>query len=469
MTQWKNRSTSVFCVLVNTEVETKCHFHNIMSYQVLYSVPLLLLVIIAALDAADKALLAASFPVLERTLHLDVEALGYFSLFTNLSYALSLPFWGWLVHRYTIHNAHNILSASCLVWGLASLGIAASGDVVSAQAVFRSITGAALASILPLTQTLLVELVPAALRGRAFGIMGLMERAAATLAVAAVVWLQDDWKTPYVVVGLVSIAMAFLSRERLRLQQNSINSEGDDGKVSEGTIMGLWQIVKRIVRIPAFACLVGQGVTGAVPWEMMSFLLLLLDWKGFTKKQIVIIQFSTGVSATIGGALGGVLGDLFVERYSMGRIGVAFVSVVGGIVFYGLFIFADSFFWAVLWSNMFHLWGTWTTAAANRPICAELARNPSERAQIVAAWILLEKTSGAIFGAPLVGYLTKHMMVRANSDEQLEPREKAAILALNLFGLSSFFWALCSVFWILMAAFMRRSDTHDRFEMKALV
>ena len=324
MTQWKNRSTSVFCVFVNTdsEVETKCHFHNIMSYQVLYSVPLLLLVIIAALDAADKALLAASFPVLERTLHLDVEALGYFSLFTNLSYALSLPFWGWLVHRYTIHNAHNILSASCLVWGLASLGIAASGDVVSAQAVFRSITGAALASILPLTQTLLVELVPAALRGRAFGIMGLMERAAATLAVAAVVWLQDDWKTPYVVVGLVSIAMAFLSRERLRLQQNSINSEGDDGKVSEGTIMGLWQIVKRIVRIPAFACLVGQGVTGAVPWEMMSFLLLLLDWKGFTKKQIVIIQFSTGVSATIGGALGGVLGDLFVERYSMGRIGV---------------------------------------------------------------------------------------------------------------------------------------------------
>ena len=437
-----------------------------MSYQVLYSAPLLLLVVIAALDSADKSLLAASFPVLERTLHLDLEALGYFSLFTNLSYALSLPFWGWLVHRYTIHNAHNILSAACLLWGLASLGIAASDGVVLAQAIFRSITGAALASILPLTQTMLVELVPSTMRGRAFGVMGLMERAAATMAVAAVVWLKDDWQTPYIVIGVVSIVMAFVARTRLRLRYKISNVEGDHGKASGETLLSLWQIVKRIIRIPAFACLVGQGVTGAVPWDMMSFLLLLLDWKGFTKDQIVAIQFSSGVSSTIGGALGGVLGDWALQRHFLGRIGVAFVSIIGGMIFYGLFIFSDKFFWALIWSICFHFWGTWTVAAANRPICAELARNPSERAQIVAALILLEKTSAAIFGAPLVGYLTKNMLLR---DEQVDPKDKAAALSSNLFKLSIVFWALCASFWILMATFMRKSNNFNRIALKSLV
>ena len=37
------------------------------------SLPVTVLVVIAALDAADKALLGASFPMLERTLHLHGE------------------------------------------------------------------------------------------------------------------------------------------------------------------------------------------------------------------------------------------------------------------------------------------------------------------------------------------------------------------------------------------------------------
>ena len=175
--------------------------------------------------------------------------------------------------------------------------------------------------------------------------------------------------------------------------------------------MTLLQIVKRIAHIPAFACLVGQGVFGAIPWDMMSFLLLLLDWKQFTKDEIVLIQLTNGVCGALGGALGGVLGDVAANKRGMvGRVAVAFTSVVGGSLFYGLFLFSTSFHWSLLWSNLFQLWGGWTPAATNRPLCAHLARNPSERAHIVAAWILMEKTSAAVFGAPLVGYMTKHMM-----------------------------------------------------------
>lgn len=73
---------------------------------------------------------------------------------------------------------------------------------------------------------------------------------------------------------------------------------------------------------------------------MMSFLLLLLDCKKFTKDEIVIIQFANGMSGTIGRASGGVLGDAASEQHGMlGRVAVAFISVVGGTLFYNLFLF----------------------------------------------------------------------------------------------------------------------------------
>jgi len=343
------RATTFGCVIMQRcRAAAACDVHHLifgaMSYSTcsmirqLCSVPMLLLVTIAALDSADKSLLAASFPILEKTLGLNLEALGFFSLFTNLSYALSLPFWGYLVHRYTIHQAHNVLAASCFLWGLATFGIASTSSFAS-QAFFRSINGAALASILPLSQTMLVELVPSNTRGRAFGLMGLMEKLAATIAVASVVWC-NDWRMPYVIVGILSVCMAIMGRKRLKISRNK---DADVDSNSEESTMSLLQIMRRISRIPAFACLVGQGVFGAIPWDMMSFLLLLMDWKGFSRDQVVAIQFSNGISGTIGGGLGGVLGDWFAQEHSLlGRIAVAFISVVGGGVFYGLFLFSIS-------------------------------------------------------------------------------------------------------------------------------
>lgn len=193
---------------------------------------------------------------------------------------------------------------------------------------------------------------------------------------------------------------------------------------------------------------------------MMSFVLLLLEWKGFSKDEIVFLQFSSGLSGTIGGFLGGVLGDMFAH-ISKGRVQVAFVSVVGGIGFFSMFLFSSAYRWSLLWFNMFHLWGSWTPAAALRPICADLARNPSERAQIVAFWILLEKTSAAILGAPLVGYLTSNML--DGDSDSVATTDKAHALTLNLFYLSTLFWGLCAVFWILMG---RALDANENQQYK---
>mmetsp|Transcript_14121 Transcript_14121/g.40647 ORF Transcript_14121/g.40647 Transcript_14121/m.40647 type:complete len:498 (+) Transcript_14121:177-1670(+) len=439
------------------------------SQKALCTLPIAVLVLISSLDAADKQLLASSFPMLSETLGLDVETLGYFSFFTNGSYALSLPLWGYLVHRYGLEKIHYLLAVACTTWGLSTMGIALFGHSVVGQAIFRAIVGVALGSIMPLSQTLLVELVESAMRGRAFGLMLLCEKFAGTLAAAAVVYL-DIWETPYYALGGLSLVMGYLAWTILSPHRRALASPSSAALVSpikkddEAPQLTLREIIQRIVRMPAFMCMVAQGVFGGTPWDMMSFLLLLMDWRGFTKGQIVSIQFTSGLTSTIGGWLGGYLGDYCAQRWgTQGRIWLAFISVLGGIPLYGLYLFATKYNAALVWINAFQLWGTWTQSGALRPICADLTRNASERAQIISLWIVLEKLSGAILGAPLVGYLTSNMLTDdvsdGNEESKMSPMEKAGFLAFNLLLLSSLFWAICAFFWAVMAFVIQRGDS----------
>ena len=445
---------------------------------VLFKFPILALVAVASLDNADKQLLASSFPMLEKTLGLDVRTLGYFSLFTNLSYALSLPFWGYMVHSYGMQRIHILLSTACISWGLATAGIAMFGKSVIGQAIFRALNGIALGSILPLSQTLLVEMVDVSMRGRAFGFMSLCEKLSGTLAAASIVYLDPNWEYPYWGLGVGSIVMGYVCNITLHPSMRGAGlkqTSSEDEKLE----LTLRQIIQRIVQLPAFLCMVVQGVFGGTPWDMMSFLLLLMDWRGFTKKQIVTIQFTSGLTSTVGGWLGGILGDYASQRFegTRGRVLLAFVSVIGGIPLYGLFLNATDYYSALLWLNAFQLWGTWTPTGACRPICADLTRNASERAQIIALWIVLEKASGAIFGAPLVGYLTSSMLSSKDDQQRADggTKEKAQALAWNIFFLSSLFWSICAFFWVLMSFTIpknrqkHRSTKESDFELNPLV
>jgi len=465
----------------------------------LCTLPFLVVVLISSFDAASKQLLASSFPMLSKTLGLDVETLGYFSLFTNASYALSLPFWGALVHYYGLSKVNILLAVACITWGGATMGIAIFGHSAVGQAVFRALVGAALGSIMPLSQTLLVELTRVEMRGRAFGWMLFCENLAGTLAATSVVYL-DIWEIPYYALGAGSVFMgcsawiilspsrrsrgmkivpAVVEGEGSHQYQSVITSDQPNSNIEkqveerEGPQLTLRQIIHRIVKMPAFVCMVAQGMFGGTPWDMMSFLLQLMNWRGFEKHQIVTIQVTSGLTSTVGGWLGGFLGDYMASHWgTTGRTWLALGSVLGGIPPYGLYLFATDYRWALLWINAFQLWGTWTVAGALRPICADLTRNASERAQIISLWIVLEKMSGALFGAPLVGYLTKNMLSNhqdstaaeeeADTDTETttttENQEGAHALAFNLFILSSFFWFVCAVCWAIMSVVINRTN-----------
>jgi len=338
----------------------------------------------------------------------------------------------------------------------------------------RSLNGWMLGSILPLSQTLLVEMVPPAMRGRGFGVMAVSEKLAGTLATTSVVYFEEDWEIPYYGLGVISVVISWLVYRNLDPSRRPYLKQQDSDSHSHAKLT-LRQIVERIARLPAFRCLVAQGVFGGIPWSMMSFQLLLLDWRGFTKDQLICIQFTSGLAGTLGGWIGGVLGDYAASRNEngndrghghgrgrfnpiQGRVAIAFISIIGGIPSYGMFLYSTDYTTALLFVNLFHVLASWTQTAAIRPICADLTRNPSERAQIVAMWIVLEKTSAAIFGAPLVGYLTSNILQSSKDDSVgivlVDNEMRAGVLARQLFILSSLFWVICAFFWVLIARFV---------------
>ena len=83
----------------------------------------------------------------------------------------------------------------------------------------------------------------------------------------------------------------------------------------------------------------------------------------------------------------------------------------------------------------------------------------------------------------MVGYLTSHMLQQGNDsfNEEFAPsslpqQEKAQALAFNIFLLSTFFWALCGLFWAIMYWLYPkdRNDLEDKVktqtvELKPLV
>lgn len=327
------------------------------------------------------------------------------------------------------------------------MSIAQSTTIIS-QGFFRSVNGGALASILPLSQMMLADQVDSSMHGAAFGLMGLLEKAAATLSTSAVVWY-DDWRIPYNFVGGISILVSMAAKRHLKMKSTKSSTSYAEEQRNNLSFIG---ILRRISKIPTFVYLVAQGLFGAIPWDAMSFVLLLLEWKDFTKEQIISYQVIGGMCSTVGTFLGGLLGDYFAPHPG-GRMAVAIFSIIVGNIFYALFLFSEVYEWSILWYGLFHLSATWSPAAACRPICINLARNQIERAQIVAAWVLLEKTSSSIFGAPLLGYLTKKLFDEEAISTELE---KSRVLARNMFLLATTFWAICASFWAIMVKVERQ-------------
>lgn len=270
--------------------------------------PKTLITLVVIVDAADIALVTASYKAFETDFGYSPRQLGTLSAVQGLSFSLSLPFWGMFLPRY---GSRYLLCLACFVWMITTLATPHASWFYLALVV-RLFNGAALSGVMPISQAILADVVQEQNRGTAFGLLGSLHTLAKILVSYYVISMDRRWSECYYLVSIITLFLLVLIYVKLPASYGKT-------AIAESQSVGhfladSWSTMKRIFTIPSFAILVAQGVAGGTPWQAMSFLNLYWVNRGFTAEQAARVSALTQCGAMVGCLLGGWLGDVFARR-----------------------------------------------------------------------------------------------------------------------------------------------------------
>ncbi|CAE8586602.1 unnamed protein product, partial [Polarella glacialis] len=165
-------------------------------------------ILACAVDAADKALLPATFKVLSDELGVGPKELGALAFAQSIAFSVALPVWGSLMRYY---SAKDLMVLGCFLWGALTVMIACT-STYEMQFLLRLLVGAVLAVVNPVGQAIICDVVPEDERGWAFGLLQSVSAgltmfvsfgttAIATVTVAGV----KGWRLAYMGVAGLSI------------------------------------------------------------------------------------------------------------------------------------------------------------------------------------------------------------------------------------------------------------------------
>jgi len=416
-------------------------------------------ILACAVDAADKVLLPATFKAIDAQLHLGPSRLAALTFAQSISFSLALPVWGSLMRYYT---AQDLMICGCFLWSAITFMLACT-SLYPYQLLLRFAVGFALASVMPLGQAIICDVVEERKRGNAFGWMQGVSSAlsmfvsfAATSMSAVDIFGFAGWRVAHVVVACFSLMAGLLLNSLGQMPATMIAS--DASWLSEQS-----RVLKAVGGKPSFYIMVAQGVTGGIPWNAFAFLTFYFQLSGYTDVQAGQVMLLGGIGGIFGSIAGGKLGDCIGAHDGLlpivGRCAVAQTSVVLGTAVFLWMInipySAHSFPILLTAFILFHSVSCWTPCAALRPICSEIFRNSQDRAQVLALWIALEGIIASFCGAPLVGVLSEVFGYRLSHDGSAVPEgadRQRSVEALRraLIGVSIVPWALCALAWVPM-------------------
>merc|ERR1740123_2990486 len=118
----------------------------------------MLLCLVAAVAGANNSLFPATMKALEEDLGLMPMSIGCLGMAQALSTALCGPFWGIIASR-SVLSRKSILIFGCFAQGLLLILIAQE-TLLPAMIFFRSLNGMALASLRPISGSIIADIFP---------------------------------------------------------------------------------------------------------------------------------------------------------------------------------------------------------------------------------------------------------------------------------------------------------------------
>lgn len=398
-------------------------------------------------DGIDLGLFTASMKAFEQELHMDPAKLGKIMSICGLLSCISSIFWGSAADRL---NRRVLVASSTFALGCVTLSvsfISTAWQLCAAQAVMSIL----IASITPITQSLVSENVKDASRGRYFALLAMCGAISGSVSAGLAGFLR--WKDAYVIMGsatmlLSVIILRILPRE---VENCTFLSSKAPQQSWHGMFYSEMEKVKAIFQIPTFLSLLFGGIVGCIPWNALNFFMMYLQTVGFSAKASALLITIMSAGKILGNLFGGALGDFMVHRSPQhGRAFVAQISIVLGMstltcllmlaqwnnspnfILYAMLIFG------------FGAGSTWCNPGVDRPLWAELV-GPDSRGKIVAWWTFVAGSFGNIFGSMLVGWLSVAVLGYnpAQSIDNADRTSNSKALGKALIVCTMVPWALC--------------------------
>lgn len=204
-------------------------------------------------------------------------------------------------------------------------------------AVSRGLNGIGLAIVIPAIQSLIADSTTDSNRGLAFGWFSLTGSVGSILGRLFGVLLAstsfmgiDGWRIAFHLVGLISvlvgILVALFAKDPRFDEENKPKHRTLNLSFSEN-VKNLVEEAKYVLKIPSFQIFVAQGVSGSFPWSALSFATMWFELMGFSNKKTAVVMTVYTVTSSVGGLLGGKMGDVLANRYpNAGRIILSQIS-----------------------------------------------------------------------------------------------------------------------------------------------
>lgn len=400
------------------------------------------LMLLSGLKGAEIQLLPASFRAMERDLHLQPEQLGILALCQGLACVLTGPLWGNLVDSGASRKL--MLKIGVALWGCASIQLAYAYNLWH-MAFLRVVTGAALAMLVPVTQSLVADMADKAEIGQWFGklamsaTMGQVIISFIVMPIASKTVLgMAGWRLLLAIVGVISLGIL-----------GAIEYSLYDSSNWDWNSFGVKEEIKKLaifLKSPTFRVIVLQGIFGTIPGAAQSFMIMYFQYSGISNQMCAVIMCLRLIGEGLGGGLGGYLGDQ-AHKVSpkYGRICVALWSVGLGIPFTILtfWVLTPSADLALFYAGIMFLQGimtTWEVTGCIMPIIVEVM--PRRYLSSAIAWnVAIVFASGNSIGPMLVGWLAQDMFQYESSSQSLR-RMDPAVREQNAYALGqAIFWS----------------------------
>ncbi|KAF0111434.1 MAG: major facilitator superfamily transporter [Chloroflexi bacterium] len=294
-------------------------------------------------DSGESQSMGVLTPIITQIFGVNLALIGIMETFRSITQTVSAPFWGYAADRW---SRKKVLFFGTGIWGIWTVLVGLMPTFPGLM-IIRIISGLGLGCLMPATFSLLGDHFPQEKRGRAIGLISLVGLMGTVIGVIALgfVATAELWKWGFIGLGIASIltgvAIWIFVEEPIR-GSSEPELQGIITKADEQRYKINVKDMLSTLRIPTIWAAIIQGVTGSMPWVVMS--IFLINWMVNELHFTNAISFSDPkgsaplvfafvvIGAAISNFVGGIIGD-FAEKKNpkYGRTIIGQFSVFVGV------------------------------------------------------------------------------------------------------------------------------------------